>query len=66
MSHKVMQAHELMQSQQTFIDEKLNKILDEKLTVENENKALLTDIKQKDEIIKQLTRENLAINSNLT
>ena len=61
-----MQAHELMQSQQTLIDEKLNKILDEKLTVEDENKALLTDIKQKDEIIKQLTRENLAINSNLT
>ena len=52
MSQKVMQAHELMQSQQKFIDEKLNKILDEKLTVEDENKALLTDIKQKDEIIK--------------
>lgn len=52
MSLKVMQAHELMQSQQTFIDEKLNKIMDEKLTVEDENKALLTDIRQKDEIIK--------------
>lgn len=45
---------------------RLEKLLEEKQAVEDENKSLLDDIKQKDEIIKQLTRENLALNSNLT
>ena len=45
---------------------RLEKLLEEKQAVEDENKSLLDDIKQKDEFIKQLTRENLAQNSNLT
>ena len=55
-----------MAEQQQVIEDKLAKLLEEKLAVEEENKALLQDIKSKDEIIKQLTRENLAVNSNLT
>ena len=42
------------------------KILEEKAAVEEENNSLCDDIKNKDEIIKQLTRENLTVNSNLT
>jgi hypothetical protein len=37
-----------------------------KEAVEDENKSLCGDIKNKDDIIKQLTRENLTVNSNLT
>ena len=42
------------------------KLLEEKAAVEEENNSLCEDIKNKDEIIKQLTRENLTVNSNLT
>ena len=61
-----METHEFIESQKREVNERLAKLLDEKLAVEEENKSLLNDIKQKDEIIKQLTRENLALNSNLT
>ena len=49
-----------------MIEQRLEKLLEDKLAVEDENKAMLHDIKSKDEIIKQLTRENLTVNSNLT
>ena len=46
--------------------DRVQEILEEKAAVEEENNSLCQDIKSKDEIIKQLTRENLTVNSNLT
>ena len=66
MQEKVDATHAEMLEQQEIIEEKLVKILEEKAAVEDENNSLCQDIKSKDEIIKQLTRENLTVNSNLT
>ena len=66
MQEKVDATHTEMLEQQEIIEEKLVKILEEKAAVEDENNSLCQDIKSKDEIIKQLTRENLTVNSNLT
>ena len=55
-----------MQRQQQIVEGHLQKLLEEKGAVENENTNLCQDIKSKDEIIKQLTRENLTVNSKLT
>ena len=55
-----------MKEQQAIIEDRLAKLLEEKASVEEENTSLCQDIKNKDEIIKQLTRENLTVNSNLT
>lgn len=66
MESKVNATYEEMQQQQEIVEDKLVKILEEKAAVEEENNSLCQDIKSKDEIIKQLTRENLTVNSNLT
>jgi len=66
MTERVQQTQRGMEEQQEVVEEKLGKLLEEKMTVEGECKSLIQDIKRKDEIIKQLTRENLAVNSNLT
>ena len=66
MQAKVQDTHAEMLHQQEIIEDKLEKILEEKAAVEEENNSLCQDIKNKDEIIKQLTRENLTVNSNLT
>ena len=52
MSDEVNQINDNILEQQMQIEEKLSKLLDDKLAVEEENKALLCDIKSKDEIIK--------------
>ena len=55
-----------MEAEKTEIEARLEKLLDERAAVQEENTALVSDIRHKDEIIKQLTRENLTVNSNLT
>ena len=55
-----------MQREQAVVEETLQKLLEEKEAIEQENKGLLAEIKNKNDIIKQLTRENLSVNSNLT
>ena len=63
---KIEQSHEEMHRQQKIVENHLQKLLEEKGAVEDENTNLCQDIKSKDEIIKQLTRENLTVNSKLT
>jgi len=55
-----------MEAEKTEIEARLEKLMDERAAVQDENTALVSDIRHKDEIIKQLTRENLTVNSNLT
>lgn len=49
-----------------MVEEKLERLINEIEAVEDENKHLCEDITKKDDIIKQLTRENLTVNSKLT
>ena len=49
---EISKVGESMLGQQSVIEQKLAKLLEDKLAVEDENKALLHDIKSKDEIIK--------------
>lgn len=55
-----------MHLQQEDVEDRLAKLLEDKRAVEDENRNLYDDINNKDEIIKQLTRENLTVNSSLT
>ena len=55
-----------MHLQQEDVEDRLAKLLEDKRAVEDENRSLYDDINNKDEIIKQLTRENLTVNSSLT
>ena len=66
MTDKVQETHDNMQREQAVVEETLQKLLEEKEAIEQENKGLLAEIKNKNDIIKQLTRENLSVNSNLT
>ena len=55
-----------MAEEQDAVTDSLDRLREEKAAVEDESKCLFADIKTKDEIIKSLTKENLAINSKLT
>ena len=55
-----------MHLQQEDVEDRLAKLLEDKRAVEDETRNLYDDINNKDEIIKQLTRENLTVNSSLT
>ena len=55
-----------MQREQETAESKLDKILNDKKATDSENLSLNSDIKNKDEIIKRLTKENLLINSKVT
>lgn len=65
-SAKVEELVQTMQREQSLAESKLSSIMEEKTAIDSENHSLNNDIKNKDEIIKRLTKENLLINSKVT